>query len=115
MDANTTDVNGEVIHAGESYMAYVLSVGKCLNNPYNALSLPSSEIKLIEASSLDEDPSQPNIHITQHGTQLFLRTQCKEKIQDLAIYNTTGQLLYNISIEGTEILINTERLPDGII
>jgi len=115
LDAITTDVNGEVIHAGESYVVYILSVGNCLNNPSDALSLPSSEIKLIEASSLDEDPSQPNIHITQRGTQLFLRTQCKEKIQDVALYNTAGQLLYNISIEGTEILINTDRLPEGII
>ncbi|MFC2114738.1 hypothetical protein ACFLRI_05260, partial [Bacteroidota bacterium] len=52
LNENTADVNGESIRAGESYVAYVLSVGKCLNNPAYALSQPSTEIKLVEASSV---------------------------------------------------------------
>ncbi|MBT3422633.1 MAG: T9SS type A sorting domain-containing protein [Bacteroidetes bacterium] len=112
LNENTKDVDGECIKTGEEYVVKVLSLGRLLDNPENALSAPSAPFSLNKLSAIKENAKE-DISVSTSNNQCIISSD--SKIITIQLYNLNGQLYKTVNSNSNYVTINLGEFDRGAL
>ncbi|MBL6963571.1 MAG: T9SS type A sorting domain-containing protein [Bacteroidetes bacterium] len=113
LNADTRDVSGELIKAGEEYVIKVLSVGRKIDNPEYSLSPATNPFSLDKLTTMREENGQSiSVHVADNHCII---TSADSKFLGVQLYNLNGQLLKNSSVESNAYHIDLSCIRADIV